>query len=125
MQGERGGLAVPPRPERESPWAEVSPHFISYPITLDGANQKVFVNADGLSEDNYVKVEILDEQFHVLPGYSKNDCAPLTEDGFRQPAVWGAKKTLGKADKPIRVRVSFEGERPEDIRVYATYVANE
>ena len=103
----------------------MSPHFISYPITLDGADQKVFVNADGLSDDAYIKVEILDEQFRVLPGYSRDDCAPITESGFRQPAVWGAKKTLGKSDGPIRVRVSIEGERPEDIRVYATYVATE
>jgi hypothetical protein len=125
MQGERGGLAVPPRPEPKSPWEEVSPHFISYPITLDRADQKVFVNADGLSAANYVKVEILDEQFHVLPGYSKGDCAPIAESGFRQPAVWGTKRTLAESDRPIRVRVSFEGERPEDIRVYAAYVATE
>jgi hypothetical protein len=125
MQGERGGLEVPRRPELESPWAEVSPHFMSYPIALEGSDQKVFVNADGLSTDNYVKVEIVDEQFNVLPGYSKDDCAPITESGFRQPAVWGANKTLAESDRPIRVRVSFEGERPEDIRVYATYVARE
>ena len=85
----------------------------------------MFVNADGLSEDNYIKVEILDEQFRVLPGYSRADCRPITESGFRQPAEWGGKNTLGKSDGPIRVRVNFEGERPEDIRVYAVYVANE
>ncbi len=36
----------------------------------------------------------------------------------------GRQKTLGQSDQPIRVRVNFVGERPEDIRVYAVYVAD-
>jgi hypothetical protein len=123
MQGEQGGLAVPKRAEPASPWAETAPHFISYPIALADGDERVFVNADGLSEDGFIKVEILDEQFHVLPGYSADECAPITESGFRQPAVWGSKTTLGRPDRPIRVRVSLEGKRPEDVRVYAAYVA--
>ena len=43
--------------------------------------------------------------------------------GFRQPVEWRSKKTLGSADQTIRVRLNFEGNRPEDIRVYAVYVA--
>jgi hypothetical protein len=122
-QGEQGALATPKRPEPKSPWEKVSPHFISFPITLQGPDQKVFVNADGLSEDGFIKVEILDQQFRVLPGYSSKDCAPITESGFRQPAIWGAKTTLDQSDRPIRVRVNLEGQRPEDVRVYAAYVA--
>jgi hypothetical protein len=123
LQGERGGVEAAKRDQPASPWAEVSPHFISAPITLASPDQKIFVNADGLSAETFVKVEILDERFNVLPGYSRELCAPIAESGFRQPAVWGSLATLGAGDGPIRVRVSFEGERPEDIRVYATYVA--
>jgi hypothetical protein len=119
----QSGLVVPKRPEPASPWAKTPPHFISYPIALADGDEKVFVNADGLSEDAFLEVEILDEQFHVLPGYSSQECAPITQSGFRQPAVWGGRTTLGKPDRPIRVRVSLEGERPEDVRVYAAYVA--
>jgi hypothetical protein len=111
------------RPTPASPWSEVSPHFVSYPIRLDGSGYKVFVNADGLSKDNYLNVEISDRQFRVLPGYSSEDSVPITESGFRQPAEWARQKTLGESDQPIRVRVNFVGERPEDIRVYAVYVA--
>ncbi len=80
------------------------------------------MNADGLSDKTYLKVEILDEKFNVLAGYSRDDCAPITESGVREPAVFGGKTTLQSA-QPIRVRVSIEGERPEDVRIYATYVA--
>jgi hypothetical protein len=111
------------RPTPASPWSEVSPHFVSYPIRLDGSGYKVFVNADGLSKDNYLNVEISDRQFRVLPGYSSEDSVPITESGFRQPAEWARQKTLGESDQPIRVRVNFVGEKPEDIRVYAVYVA--
>ncbi|MCI0633283.1 MAG: hypothetical protein L0206_05110, partial [Actinobacteria bacterium] len=125
LEGQDGALAVRRRPEAESPWAEMSPHFISYPIELDGPDQKVFVNVDGLSEDASIKVEILDEQFRVLPGHSKADAIAITEDGLRQPAEWKTSKTIGASDRPIRVRVFLDGERPEDIRVYATYVAKQ
>ena len=117
-----GRLEVPQRQAPESPWKELAPHFISYPITLDGADQKVFVNADGLSDDAYIKVEILDEQFRVLPGYSKDDCAPITESGFRQPAVWGGKNTLGKQDRTdprareLRGRTARGRPRLRDLR---------
>jgi hypothetical protein len=102
---------------------QMNPHFVSYPIRLHGSDPKVFVNADGLSKDSYLKVEICDEQFRKMPGYSTDDCAPIAESGFRQPVEWLNKKALDKSDQPIRVRVSFEGERSQDIQVYAVYVA--
>ena len=121
-EGEGGTRQAVKRPEPVSPWKDVSPHFVSMPIPLDGAQQKVFVNADGLSDKTYLKVEILDEKFNVLAGYSRDDCAPITESGFREPAVFGARTAI-ESNQPIRVRVSIEGERPEDVRIYATYVA--
>jgi hypothetical protein len=125
MQGEQGGLETPKRPEPKSPWDVISPHFVSYPITLGGPDEKVFVNADGLSDDAYITVEVTDEQFHVLPGYSSKECTPIKEPGFRQAATWGGKTAIGQQKGPVRVRVNLEGKRPEDIRVYATYVAKQ
>ena len=98
------------------------PHFISCPIRLSDLG-RVFVNADGLSENSYLKVEICDEQFRKLPGYSGDDCISLTESGFRQPVVWRGKENLDEINQPIRVRISYGGLRPEDIRVYAVYVS--
>ena len=72
-----------------------------------------------------VVVEVLDEQFRPLPGFTTGEAIPLAQSGFRLPAAWRGKTTLDGGGKPVRVRVNFEGVRPEDIRVYATYVAKE
>ena len=86
---------------------------------------RIFVNADGLSRDSIVKVEILDKQFRPLPGYSSDDCVPIIEGGLRQPVSWQGKKTLDQYDHPIRVKVLLEGERLEDAILYAAYVVEE
>jgi len=100
------------------------PHFISCPIRLNDSGGRVFVNADGLSINSYLRVEIYDEKFRRLPGYSADDCVPLMEPGPRQPVVWRNKETLDKFDHPIRIRVNYGGLRPEDIHVYAIYVSS-
>jgi hypothetical protein len=104
---------------------EQKPHFISAPIDLIGAGQRVFVNADGLDADSQLTLEILDEQFRPLPGFTGENAVAVTEPGFRQPAQWRGKTVLESSDRPIRVRVNFEGNRPEDVRVFAVYVATE
>jgi len=104
---------------------KTDPHFISCPIQLDKADARIFVNADGLSRDSSVKVEILDKQFRTIPGYSSDDCMPIIEGGLRQPVSWQGKETLDQYDHPIRVKVLLEGERLEDANLYAAYVVEE
>ncbi len=102
---------------------QTKPHFLTSPFQVDSSGYRIFINADGLSTHSYLKVEICDQQFRNLPGYSGNDCIPVTEPGLRQPVVWRNKQTLDKLDQPIRVRVNYEGLRLEDARVYAVYVS--
>jgi len=104
---------------------QTKPHFLTCPLQLDGADYRIFVNADGLSAHSYLMVEICDEQFQKLPSYSGGDCIPITESGLRQPVVWRNKKTLDKFDQPIRIQVNYEGLRLEDARVYAIYISKE
>ena len=98
-------------------------HLLSCPLHLDRPGGRMFINADGLSEHCCLRVEICDLSFRRLPGYSAEDCILLTESGLRQPVTWRNRTTLEKFDRPIRIRVSFEGLRPEDARVYALYVS--
>ena len=98
------------------------PHFISCPIHLDKPDARVFVNADGVSEQSCLKVEILDQQFRPLPGYSEEACISLTESGLRQPVFWRSKRSLGNLDQPIRIKIAWGGSRPEDAFVYAVYI---
>lgn len=102
---------------------ETNPHFITCPLCVNSFGYRIFINADGLSTHSYLKIEICDQQFRGLPGYSGGECIPITESGLRQPVVWRNEKTLAKFDQPIRIRVNYEGIRSEDAHVYAVYVS--
>lgn len=101
---------------------EAEAHFISGPLILED-DDCVFVNASGLSSDSYLTVEILDEQFRKLPGYSGEDCVHVKESGLRQPVRWRNKTALEEVDHPVRIRVNYEGKSSGEIRVYAVYVS--
>ncbi len=96
-------------------------HIISAPIDLEGNPARVFLNVDGLSEYSRVTVEILDERFQQLNGYSHEECLAL-EPGFRQEVAWQKHKTIERGKGTIRIRINYEGIRPEDPKVYAIYL---
>jgi hypothetical protein len=106
-------------------WIEaVRPHFISAPIKLPKNGGKVFLNADFLSEYGRVKVEILDKQFQPLVGYTSHQQKLFQKNsGFRIPVVWKQHQVV-YSNQPVRIRIFYEGIRPEDVRIYAVYVGN-
>ena len=83
----------------------------------------MYANVAGVWEHSEVTVEVLDEQFRPLPGYSGAACVPLREPGIRQSVVWKDRHSVGEIDGPFRLRVSFNGLRRDDARLYALYVA--
>lgn len=103
--------------------AAYEPHCISCPIEVNRQGSRVFVNADGLGQYSQIKVHVLDHQFRPLPGYSGEDCVPLSESGLRQAVVWRNRKQLEQFSHPIRIRVDWAGIRPEDAQLYSIYVA--
>jgi hypothetical protein len=105
--------------QRQAPG--LAPHFISCPIRLDHPAH-VFLNVAGLGEYSHVTVEILDEQFRKLPGYSGADAIKINQPGMLVPVAWGAKDTVQAFPHAIRIQVNFGGVRIEDTRVYAVYV---
>ena len=96
-------------------------HVISAPIDLEGQPGHVSLNVDGLSEHAQITVEILNERFQPLEGYSGEDCAPL-ESGFDQTVSWKNHERIEKSDGAIRIRLNYVGIRPEDPKVYAIYL---
>ena len=84
----------------------------------------MYVNAQGLSPQNRLTVELLDERMRPLPGYGRADCISVA-DGLRTPVAWKEARTLEGIDSPVRVRINWEGERPGDVFLYAAYVAND
>ena len=101
----------------------VEPHIISCPLSLKGENVGLYVNADQVGEHSQLRVELLDEAFYPIPGYSGDDCVLLTEPGLRQRVAWKKGDVIEGISQPVRVRVSWEGLRPEDAQLYAVYVA--
>ena len=80
------------------------------------------MNIDGLSEHSKVSVEIQNERFEPIPGYTAEDCTEPIESGLRQVVTWGEKEVLAGMEGPIRIRVNFEGIRSEDVKLFAIYL---
>ena len=105
-----------------APKPEIPRHCISCPLKPDASASRVFVNADGLSDYTELTVEVLDEQFRPVPGYSGKACVPLKESGLRQPVSWKGKGDTVDFEGPFRLQLTFGGIRREDIKLFAVYV---
>lgn len=55
-----------------------------------------------------LRVEVLDLEGNVLPGYGREACAPLAGDNIDQEVRWGSRTKLPATDKPIRLRFVLE-----------------
>jgi len=96
---------------------------ISDEIYLENQHANIFLNVDGISEYNKISVSILDKNFNTIKGYSSNECIPLSENGFKTLVRWHKQMSVCSKD-PIRIRIDFEGIRPEDLKLYAVYLEN-
>ena len=101
----------------------VEPHVISCPLRTQKEDAGVYLNTDGLGEYSQLSVDLLDLQFRPISGYSSDDCVLVDADGLRQRVTWKKGASVGHFDHPVRVRVNWEGVRPEDARLYGVYVA--
>jgi len=72
------------------------------------AGGQMLVNFD--SRGGSLKVEVLDADGKVIPGYSRDDCEPLKGQSVRQPVTWKSKKEL-PAGGPVRFRFLLEHAR--------------
>ena len=101
---------------------EQNSHFISAPLDLENKPARIYMNIDGISEYSQVSVEILDERFKEIPGYTQDACTNPVESGLRQSVRWKNQEVVEKVKSPVRIRVNFEGARPEDLKLYALYI---
>ena len=97
-------------------------HFISAPIDLEDKPARIYMNIDGLSDHSKLSVEILDEKFKKILGYSRATYIASKESGLHQIVKWQNHEAVEKLDSPMRIRVNFEGIRPEDVKIYAVYI---
>jgi hypothetical protein len=97
-------------------------HFISAPIDLEGASANLLLNIDGISKHAGIEAEILDERFRTLSGFEAKNCIPLKSGGLRQQVSWKNQEIIADPSGPVRIKIGFNGLRPEDVRIYALYL---
>ena len=95
--------------------------LVTSAVQSDGAI-RLQVNADGLSTETWLSIELLDAQERPLPGYSGKDAARVDVPGLRQPVVWPKGDTMIGASGRFKVRVTFAGPRRDASRLYALYM---
>jgi hypothetical protein len=83
---------------------------------------RFYVNADGLSEESFLKIELLDARLKAIPQYSGDNAAIVRSNGFQTPVLWSSQNQLKDLPNDIRVRITFEGRRKFDIRFSALYI---
>ena len=95
--------------------------FITCSIKVNGTG-KVWINADGLSDEAKLRVELVDEAENPLPDFSGENSIPLVRSGVRLPVAWKNNTELRNLPVPFNVKVSFEGKQRQSIKFYAMYI---
>lgn len=104
------------------PFSPRNPRAISCPIQIQDGRAAVTINAGGLGEHARLRVNVLDEAFRPVPGYSGDDAAIINESGFDVQARWKAGNALLPSHGTLRLELNFEGVRPEDCNFHAAYI---
>ena len=99
---------------------EVPAALVTCPIQADGS-ARIWVNAEGLSDRAWLRVELLDERERPLSGYSGDDSTSVRQSGLREPVAWKGREAIPDLSSAFKIRVSFEGKRG-GIKLYALYV---
>lgn len=102
---------------------DMAASFVTTDVALQSkAPQSFYVNADGLSADASLKVELLDNNLKAIAGFSGDDAAIVTESGFQTPVAWKGKTSVEGLPDRIRLRVTYLGKDMEKIRFSALYI---
>jgi len=87
-----------------------------------GGKARIYVNASGLGPYANLQVNLLDDSFRPIAGYSGKSGAIVARDGLRAPAVWNQKDAIDGRSTEMHLQVKFEGIRPEDANLHAIYI---
>jgi hypothetical protein len=95
-------------------------HCVTKTVLPTAQGQKLLINAEGVTDDLPLTVELLDEFDRPIPGYFGKDAAKITTSGIQQPVKWPAQADgRSPRNREVAVRVSFPDS--EKVRLYAIY----
>lgn len=93
---------------------------VSSTLRLSGPVQ-IAANVSGLGEHTRLRMQLLDAGFAPISGY----VATVDTNGLDVPVVWPNGATLTPSLGDLRLRIDFEGVRPEDARLHAVTIRSE
>lgn len=96
--------------------------FLGTSFDIEPGPRRFFVNADGLSDDSTLKIELLNHQTIPLPQYAGENAAIVRTSGFQTPIAWNGVDRIIDLPERVRLRVTFQGRRKTDIRFSAIYI---
>ena len=96
--------------------------FLTAALPMKAGRHRFYVNADGLSDDARLKIELLDNRLSPIPGMSGTSAAVVSDSGFQTPIVWKGKHEISDLPDRVRVKVTFERAANTKIRFSALYV---
>jgi len=80
------------------------------------------INAEGLSRDAYLRIELIDKMGKAIQGYSGPDAAVVANPGLRVKVSWPAKERIQCSDSTFRLRFVLAGPQEDRVRFYAAYL---
>lgn len=102
---------------------EITSEFVTRSIAVrPGSSPRFYVNADGLGEEAFLRIEILDALEAPVAGYSSGHAALVRHSDFQAPTEWTGKVECVGLPDLIKLRVGFEGKNNRAIRLSALYV---
>jgi len=118
------GLARLPRDRFAglSPRDPLPAQVTSQPIP-NSRPRSLWLNADGLSSEAFLRVELIDRAGEPLADYAGAHAAVVRSPGLRTRVVWpGGGDLIRCANAAYRVRVSFAGPQSAAVRLFAIYL---
>ncbi len=100
-------------------------HFITKTIEqseLASNHFSLYINADGVSEDAPVRIELVDAKGMPIPGYSGNDAALIKNDGLYTEVQWAgaAHQNVVEINSAFAIKVNYPPN--EKVKFYALYL---
>ncbi len=86
---------------------------------------RFFLNAEGLSDQATLRIELLDAREQPVDQFSGEHAAIIRANGFRTPITFSNQWEPDDAPRSVRFRVSFTGELASDIALSALYLTFE
>jgi hypothetical protein len=91
--------------------------MMTAPVRLSKA-ARLYVNAEGLSANAPLKIEIVDDGERTVTGYS----AVHASNGLRVEVPWPGRRKELPVGTPFRIKVSWPVGGTANLRLYALYV---